>query len=105
MKSSQTGSSIALKVATFFIALGVAAAHLCLAAEFKIAVQQSLEQADVTTHEISSGGAILGISEFGGGYINKLVIPGVGDVVASHAARYGRGGQVTIRDHLHGGRY
>jgi hypothetical protein len=75
------------------------------AAEFRIVVEQPQEQADVTTHEIRSGDAVLGISEFGGGYINKLVLPGVGDVVAKWAARYGRGGQVSIRDRLHGLRY
>ena len=95
----------AIKGITFFIALGLTAADQSLAAEFRIVTQQSLEQADRTTHEIRSGGVILGISEFGGGYINKLVIPGVGDVIARHAARYGRGGQVSIRDRLHRGRY
>lgn len=95
----------AINVIAFLVVLGVTAADGCIAAEFRIVTQQSLEQADQTTHEIRSGDAILGISEFGGGYINKLVIPGVGDIVARHAARYGRGGQVSIRDRLHGGRY
>lgn len=98
-------SNIAVKVVAFLAALGVTIAGLSLAAEFKIVTQQSLGQADVTTHEISSGGVVLGISEYGGGYINKLVIPGVGDIIAKHAARYGRGGQVSIRDRLHGLRY
>lgn len=89
----------------FSIALAVTTANTAFTAEFAILTQQSLERADVTTHEISSGGVILGISEFGGGYINKLFIPGVGDFVAKEAAHYGRGGQVSIRDSLHGGRY
>jgi hypothetical protein len=70
-----------------------------------VATQQTLEKADITTHEISSGGVILGISEFGGGYINKLVIPGIGDIIQKQAGRYGRGGQVDFRDRLHSGRY
>jgi hypothetical protein len=78
---------------------------LGLAAPFAIAVDGPAERADVTTHEIRSGNVTLGFSEFGGGYINKLAIPGIGDVLAHEAARYGRGGQVTIRDRLHGGKY
>ena len=87
------------------LASALAPVGLTLATEFKIVVEQPLAQADVTTHEIRSGDVILGISEFGGGYINKLFIPGVGDLLAEHAARYGRGGQVSIRDRLHGLRY
>ena len=72
---------------------------------FEVARQQDLRTADITTHEIRSGDVVLGISDKGGGYINKLYIPGVGDIIGKHAARYGRGGQVSIRDRLHGGRY
>lgn len=75
------------------------------AAPFAIAKHGPMERGDVTTHEIRSGSVVLGFSEFGGGYINKLEIPGIGDVVAREAARFGRGGQVTIRDRLHGGKY
>jgi hypothetical protein len=75
------------------------------AAEFEVVRQQTRSQADVTTHEIRSGDVVLGISGMGGGYINKLFIPGVGDILGEHAARYGRGGQVAMRDLLHGGRY
>ena len=78
---------------------------LAVAAPFAIAVAGDLKAADVTTHEISSGAAVLGVSDKGGGYINKLVIPGIGDVIGLQAARYGRGGQVTLRDVLHGLRY
>lgn len=75
------------------------------AAVFRIAVETPLAAADVTTHEITSGEVVLGVSEHGGGYINKLFIPGIGDIIGTHAGRYGRGGQVTIRDQLHGGVY
>ncbi len=59
----------------------------------------------LTTHSISSGGFELGISDVGGGYINRLSLPGVGDVMGPIADRYGRGGQSAIRDELHGSRY
>ena len=59
----------------------------------------------VTTHELSSGGFVLGISDKGGGYINKMVLPGIGNVMGLASARYGRGGQSSIRDDLHGGKY
>lgn len=75
------------------------------AAPFAIAVSGPQEAADVTTHEITSGAAVLGVSDKGGGYINKLVLPGVGDIIGPVAGRYGRGGQVDIRDELHGRRY
>src|SRR5690349_16595862 len=88
---------------TLAILVGVAAG--ASAAPFAIAVDGPVERADVTTHEIRSGEVVLGFSEFGGGYINKLALPGIGDVMAREAARYGRGGQVTIRDRLHGGKY
>lgn len=87
------------------LALLVAASTIAAAAPFAIAVNGPMERGDITTHEIRSGNVVLGFSEFGGGYINKLAIPGIGDVVAREAARFGRGGQVTIRDRLHGGKY
>lgn len=75
------------------------------AAPFAIAVEAPQQEADVTTHQITSAGAVLGISDRGGGYINKLVVPGIGDVIGPVAARYGRGGQVSVRDELHGRKY
>ena len=86
-------------------ALAFALPLLAAAAPFAIAVSGPLEAADVTTHQIKSGNAILGVSDKGGGYINMLVLPGVGDVMRSVAGRYGRGGQISIRDELHGRRY
>ena len=88
-----------------YMALGLPLGQVAHSAEFAIARQQDLKMADITTHEIRSGDVVLGISEFGGGYINKLYIPAIGDVLAKHSALYGRGGQVAIRDQLHGGRY
>jgi hypothetical protein len=88
-------------LSVFYLIVGVPS----FAADFTIATQQHQKNADMTTHEIHSGEVILGISEFGGGYINKLFIPGIGDIIGKHAARYGRGGQTSIRDELHGRRY
>lgn len=59
----------------------------------------------VTTHELSSGGFEIGISSLGGGYINRLALPGIGDTMGPVADRFGRGGQSAIRDYLHGQRY
>lgn len=59
----------------------------------------------ITTHEIASGEVILGISDMGGGYINKLDIPGYGDIMGPVTDRFGRGGQTAIRDGLHRGKY
>ncbi|MDF7824498.1 hypothetical protein P4B35_10780 [Pontiellaceae bacterium B12227] len=59
----------------------------------------------LTTHSIVSGGFELGISDVGGGYINRLTLPGIGDVMGPVTDRYGRGGQSAIRDALHGSRY
>ncbi|MDF7822586.1 hypothetical protein P4B35_01070 [Pontiellaceae bacterium B12227] len=59
----------------------------------------------LTTHTLSSGDFELGVSDFGGGYINRLALPGIGDVMGFQADRYGRGGQSAIRDDLHGKRY
>lgn len=89
----------------FVVALAAALPLAAAAAPFAIAVDGPLEAADFTTHEIRSAGAVLGVSDKGGGYINKLVIPGIGDVIGPAGGRYGRGGQVTIRDELHGRKY
>jgi hypothetical protein len=59
----------------------------------------------IVTHTLSSGNLVLGISDHGGGYINKLYVPGVGDVMGKISGMYGRGGQSDIRDIRHGVRY
>ncbi len=83
-------------------------AGLCLAGSIVAAADfQIVAESDpkVVTHELESGGLILGISDQGGGYINRLYLPGIGEVMGTESARYGRGGQSSIRDALHGGRY
>jgi hypothetical protein len=59
----------------------------------------------IVTHTLSSGNLVLGISDQGGGYINKLHVPGIGDVMGKISGMYGRGGQSDIRDIRHGVRY
>ncbi|WP_248723629.1 hypothetical protein [Seonamhaeicola sp. ML3] len=61
----------------------------------------------VTTHHLQSGpsGFQIGITSNGGGVINEVVIPGLGDIMGPESDRYGRAGQVAIRDASHGGRY
>lgn len=89
----------------FLFILAATLPLLAGAAPFAIALDSPLEAADVTTHEITSAGAVLGVTDKGGGYINKLVLPGLGDVIGPVAGRYGRGGQLDIRDELHGRKY
>jgi len=59
----------------------------------------------ITTHEITSGNVTLGITDKGGGMINKFTLPGYGDISDDVADRYGRGGQVAVRDAMHKGWY
>jgi hypothetical protein len=59
----------------------------------------------ITTHEITSGGVTLGITDMGGGMINKFTLPGYGDIMDDIADRYGRGGQTAVRSFAHGGKY
>ncbi len=61
----------------------------------------------VTTHHLKSGdsGFQIGITSNGGGIINELIIPGVGDIMGVQTDQYGRAGQVAIRDQSHNGRY
>lgn len=61
----------------------------------------------ITTHHIKSGnsGFQLGITSNGGGIINQMIIPGIGDIMDKATDRYGRAGQVAIRDQSHSGRY
>lgn len=56
----------------------------------------------IVSHEISSKGVVIGFSELGGGYINYLDL---GDGQNVIAPGYGRGGQSSIRDMLHSGKY
>lgn len=73
--------------------------------------QQKKDACLVTTHSISGAGFTLGISDKGGGYINKLRIPALGGAAAienimdTMSDRYGRGGQSAFRDYVHGQKY
>lgn len=59
----------------------------------------------VTTHEITSGGITLGITDKGGGMINKFTLPGYGDIMDDVSDRFGRGGQTAIRSLGHNNKY
>jgi hypothetical protein len=69
---------------------------------FRIIAESDPKQ---TTHELASGDLTIGITEHGGGIINEVKIPGVGDIMDAATDMYGRAGQVAIRDGSHGGRY
>lgn len=64
-----------------------------------IVVKES--DATITTHEISSGDVVLGITNLGGGMINKFELPGYGDLLGFESDRYGRGGQTSFRTKVH----
>jgi len=59
----------------------------------------------ITTHEITSGNVTLGITDKGGGMINKFTLPGYGDIMDDFADRYGRGGQTAVRSLGHSHKY
>lgn len=59
----------------------------------------------ITTHQLKSGDFVIGLTDNGGGVINQVFIPGLGDIMDMATDMYGRAGQVAIRDDSHGGRY
>ncbi|MBK8481333.1 MAG: hypothetical protein IPL40_09175 [Proteobacteria bacterium] len=80
-------------------------ADLCVfpsaSANNTLAILSESHDSNTTTHRLSSGGVVLGVSSFGGGFINELALPGVGDIIGAKSGRFGRGGQSAIRDRLH----
>ena len=59
----------------------------------------------ITTHQLKSGDLTIGLTDNGGGVINQVIIPELGDIMDKATDMYGRAGQVAIRDASHGGRY
>ncbi len=59
----------------------------------------------ITTDTITSGDMTIGINSNGGGVMNYLSIPGVGNIFGPQSVKYGRSGQSAIRDGLHSGKY
>jgi len=59
----------------------------------------------ITTHQLTSGKLTIGITENGGGVINQILIPGIGDIMDVKSDMYGRCGQSSIRSMAHGGKY
>ena len=58
-----------------------------------------------TTHQLSSGELTIGVTDYGGGSINQILMPGLSDIMDEQTDRYGRMGQMAVRDSAHGGRY
>ncbi|QHI70067.1 hypothetical protein [Tichowtungia aerotolerans] len=58
----------------------------------------------VTTHSITYNNITLGITSYGGGAINQIIVGGT-DLMGPNADMYGRMGQSSIRDRLHSDRY
>ena len=78
--------------------------HLNFAQEFKIIAHSDNR---ITTHKLKSGptGFEIGITSNGGGVINFVNFPGIGDIMKLASDRYGRAGQLAFRDTSHGGSY
>ncbi|NNM86236.1 MAG: hypothetical protein HKL96_10840 [Phycisphaerales bacterium] len=91
-----------LVISSLVLALGSVGLRHAQARPFRIAAPSNPA---LTTQTLRSGDFILGISDLGGGYINKLVIPDHGDIMGSASKRYGRGGQSAMRDYMHAGAY
>lgn len=81
------------------LAVGIESA---VARPFKIIASSNRR---TTTHQLTSGNVTLGITDYGGGAINQFLMPGLADISDNEADRYGRMGQVAVRDSVHGGRY
>ncbi len=56
----------------------------------------------ISTHTLRSGKLTLGFTDFGGGMINAVIFPEIGDITAVATKKYGRGCQTSIRDEGHG---
>jgi len=72
--------------------------------DFKI-ISNTLNKRRAITDTIRSGEFVLGIDNYGGGYITEIDIPGIGNIMGVITQRYGRGGQSSIRDMGRGGQY
>lgn len=59
----------------------------------------------ITTDTITSGDMHIGVTSNGGGVINYLELPGIGNIFGPQSVKYGRSGQSAVRDAMHGGKY
>ena len=92
------------RVLVFFAVFISLSSSLNLYAQTPFIVAKESDPA-ITTHEITSGGVTLGITDKGGGMINKFELPGYGDFMGPESDKYGRGGQTAIRSFAHSGKY
>ena len=65
----------------------------------------SVSDPTITTQTLSVGALKIGVTDNGGGVINSIVLPGVGDIMGHEAKSYGRCGQSSIRSMGHSGVY
>ena len=93
-----------LKSFVFFLIIFLFNFQLSFAQEFEII---SHSDNRITTHKLKSGpsGFEIGITSNGGGVINFVNFPGIGDIMKLASDRYGRAGQLAFRDTSHGGSY
>ncbi len=87
-----------------FVLFFISTIQISNAQEFKIIAHSDNR---ITTHKLTSGpsGFEIGITANGGGVINYVNFPGIGDIMKLASDRYGRAGQLAFRDTSHGGSY
>ncbi len=90
-----------ITIGTFILISCLTTMH---ARSFKI-VANNVPGRGLATDTIKSGNFVLGVSDYGGGYITKIELPGLGNIMGIAAQRYGRGGQSSIRDMVREGCY
>jgi hypothetical protein len=59
----------------------------------------------ISTDTVISGDLVIGVNSNGGGVINFLEIPEIGNIFGPESVKYGRSGQSAMRDGMHGNRY
>jgi hypothetical protein len=90
-----------IKICLAVIAFSVFSVKNYVVAQNVIAVSDP----SITTDTVTSGDLVIGINSNGGGVINFLEIPGVGNIFGPQSVKYGRSGQSAMRDGIHGSRY
>lgn len=94
-----------MRKVSFFIFLSLIL--ICLssyARTFKIVVNNSANRNKITD-TIQSGGFVIGLCDYGGGYVAKIELPEIGNIMGTASQRYGRGWQSSIRDMVRKGCY
>ena len=90
--------------ATLIVIISLVSFGSVVARDFKIISNNTDKRAEITD-TVHSGDFIIGVNDYGGGYITQIGIPGIGNIMGDQAQRYGRGAQSSIRDMARKGQY